>query len=53
MLYISQNFKKDCSEEPVETTKGKNIEMCARVQYYCSIPLKACLIVESFFNIAI
>lgn len=68
MFYISQNFekqkkswvkdsnpnvlKKDCSEEPVETTKGKKIEMCAQVHYYCSIPLKACLIVELFFNIA-
>lgn len=59
VVYISQNFekskqpwiqdsnpavlKKDCPEEPVETTKGKNIDGCV-YYYYCLILLKSCLI---------
>lgn len=36
-------LKKDCPEEPVETTKGKNIDWCV-YYYYCLILLKSCLI---------
>lgn len=44
--------KKIVQKSRLKQQKVKIIEMCAQVHYYCSIPLKACLIVELFFNIA-
>lgn len=67
LVHISQNFEKrkqslvqdsnptvlknDCPKEPVETTKGKNIDGC--VYYHCLILLRSCLTVKFISDIAI